>query len=237
MKIRPVVLAAALVLPACSHAPATVLVDGKQVPRLTQEYVGQPYTVRHRGAHPRPGGASAGLRGPGGRISGIVCGADVSFEVEHQGDHIQLTGFADPGAAGQEAVDSHLRVEDRDGRRLIQGQIGTRTVDVSLLSNAILGVAGISNAVQDPFHLVQRGDELVGDLRLRIHQGQVVHVRLTGRDALWALPAADQAVVLPLILMCVQADRGLERMLDPAPLGFGGTAGSLPRGTLTFHRF
>src|SRR5262245_1829312 len=87
--------AAPAALVACATTPTTVIIDGKEVPRLTQEFTGQPYSIRHSGAHPRPGGASSGLRSPGGSITGVVCGAGVQFDVEHLGDHVQLTGFID----------------------------------------------------------------------------------------------------------------------------------------------
>ena len=88
----------------CSSAPTFVLVDGVRLPTLTHEFAGNPYGLRHSRAHPEPGGASSGLRSPGGTISGSVCGADINVEVEHRGDHVQLTGFMDPGAASQAAV-------------------------------------------------------------------------------------------------------------------------------------
>ncbi|HEX6835363.1 MAG TPA: hypothetical protein VF334_02265, partial [Polyangia bacterium] len=67
--LLPLVLAAGC-------APTTAIVDGKQVPRLDMDFVGQPFVIRVSGAHPKPGSPSGGLRDFGGRISGNICGLE-----------------------------------------------------------------------------------------------------------------------------------------------------------------
>ena len=90
-----IVMFAAAVATAGCAAPKTAIVDGKKVPRLTLEFTGNPYSIKHDGAHPRPGGPSSGLRDAGGGIRGRVCGMLVDFDVTHKGDHVQLVGSID----------------------------------------------------------------------------------------------------------------------------------------------
>src|SRR5690349_14430149 len=83
---------------AAGCAPTTAIVDGKSMRRLDMDFVGQPFVVRVTAAHPRPGSPSGGLYGFGGHVSGNVCGLEVTYDVEHMGDHTRLTGFLDDGA-------------------------------------------------------------------------------------------------------------------------------------------
>lgn len=91
---------------------------------------GPGFSLRHVGAHPQAVGASAGasegLRGEGGRITGQVCGQAVDVQVLHMGDHVSLAG-----ALG--GVDAALAVEDRAGGRYITGTLGPAEVDLRLL--------------------------------------------------------------------------------------------------------
>ena len=91
-------------------APTTAFVDGKTVPRLDMDFVGQPFVVRVSAAHPRPGSPSGGLRDFGGRISGNICGLDITYDVQHEGDQTHLTGFVD-----EKQTDSRLDVKDVNG--------------------------------------------------------------------------------------------------------------------------
>src|SRR5207302_1216223 len=100
-------------------AATTAVIDGQVVPRLNVELTGQPYIVHHRGAHPRPGSPSGGLRDSGGTITGQVCGADIDYGVEHKGDHVQLVGFVDGSLASQ------VRAEEKVGVRLFTGALTT----------------------------------------------------------------------------------------------------------------
>lgn len=175
-------------------APTTVTVQGRQLPRVEHAYTGQPFDVRHLGAHPQPGGASSGVRGYGGRITGNVCGLDIDYEVQHQGDHTRVSGFIDSGY-----FNSELSVRDQGGQRSITGTLGAAagysTVDLQLRSNELRGKVGSRE-----YQLTQEGDQLVGTVR--IGTNLTVRARLTGRDALWTLPAADQGAVLPGLLTC-----------------------------------
>ena len=106
-----------------SCAPANAYVDGKQIPRLDMDFVGQPFVVRVSAAHPKPGSPSGGLRDFGGRLSGNICGLDVTYDIQHEGDHTHLTGFID-----EQTGDSKLDVKDVEGvSRQIYGTLDTRS--------------------------------------------------------------------------------------------------------------
>ena len=60
------------------------------------------------------------MRGAGGTIHGRICRADVDYEVQHRGDHVQVTGVIFE-SEGLHPVS--LRIEDRDGRRRITGTL------------------------------------------------------------------------------------------------------------------
>src|SRR5215475_829075 len=93
--MRTFTLGSLLLVAGCATVPKTALVDGKEVPRLMLDLTGQPYQIKHEGAHPKPGGPSSGLRAAGGSIHGHVCGMFIDFDVTHKGDHVQLVGSID----------------------------------------------------------------------------------------------------------------------------------------------
>src|SRR6185312_5131108 len=180
-----------LALSAC--APTTAMVDGKPMPRLDMDFVGQPFVVRVSGAHPRPGSPSGGLRDNGGRISGNVCGLDITYDVAHDGDRTRLTGFVDENQS-----DSHLEVKDVEGvSRQITGTLDSKSgtaVNLDLRKNAIRGVVGLRT-----FDLGRDGDRYIGSVKV----GTIVtSATVNGADDLWTLPPAAQAIVLPALLTC-----------------------------------
>ncbi len=200
----------------CASLPTTAVVNGVELPRPTREFQGQPYSLRHTGAHPQPGGPSSGLRSYGGKITGQVCGMDVDYEVQHEGDHIQMVGFIDNTSSTQ------LQVRDGGGERRITGSLANYAVDVHLRSNQIIGSVGFRF-----FDMQQDGDRLHGPLKMS-GTDEPNTATANGRDALWAMPAADQAVVLANILTCYVATIGSYGR-SPLVVGFGGKLGSLPR--------
>src|SRR5579863_6590586 len=103
-----------VVLLASACASSTVLVAGKAINRVDLDYVGQPFAIRSSNAHPEPGSPSSGLKGSGGRVSGNVCGLEITYDVQHEGDKTRLTGFIDDGS-----FESNLEVRDKGVSRLI----------------------------------------------------------------------------------------------------------------------
>ena len=72
----------------CASGP--LLVDGVQMNRVSNTFVGQPFHVTHSGAHPRPGSPSGGLSADGGEIAGSVCGVSVNLGVRHEKDRVEV---------------------------------------------------------------------------------------------------------------------------------------------------
>jgi hypothetical protein len=193
-------------------ATSTAFVDGKQVPRLSLEYVGQPFVVRASDAHPKPGSPSGGLYANGGRVSGNVCGLEITYDVEHQGDKTHLTGFIDDGA-----FESQLDVRDDGGmRRTITGALTAPggTVHLEVLKNHIRGAIG-----QRSFLLARRDDQYLG--WVKITQTSVAPATINGADELWSLPPATQAAVLPALLTCY-GDALEDKLGGSLVVGFGG---------------
>ena len=62
----------ALALASCAGSAAPVIIDGVPTARTTMEFAGNPYSIRHTAAHPRPGSPSSGVKGDGGAIAGTV---------------------------------------------------------------------------------------------------------------------------------------------------------------------
>ncbi len=227
--MRAFALALAWVAGGC--IPKTAIVDGKEVPRLELELTGDPYHLFHKGAHPQPRGPSGGLRDDGGEISGRVCGMFAEFDVKHAGDRVELVGAFDGGEA------SHLEVRDANGAREIGGQLGNAAVDLKLTGTALTGHVGLR-----VYALEQDGDRLAGHVRLQKQvpgeEGPAIgDVELAGRDALWAMPPADQALVLASVLTCQM--RAAERHMaapDPLKIRFGGPPADRPAQTSSLYR-
>lgn len=193
-------------------APTTAMVDGRTVPRIDLDYIGQPFVVRVTGAHPRPGSPSGGLRDNGGRISGNVCGLDITYDVQHNGDHTHLTGFVDDGSTM-----STLDVKDVENlSRQIVGTLDSKGagVNLDLRKNHINGNVGLRE-----FHLARVGDQYVGTVR--ITQAMTTSATINGADELWTLPPAAQAAVLPSLLTCY-GDELEDKLRGTLIVGFGG---------------
>src|SRR4051812_3616583 len=148
-----------LPLLASACAPATAVVDGRTVPRLDLEFGGQPYAVRFSAAHPRPGGASSGLRDYGGRIIGNVCGLDVAYEVQHEGDHLRLSGFIDDQTLASTLLVTDVGGVSRDIRGNLASNAGSVTLD--LRYNSIRGNVGLR-----AFDLGREGDHYIGSITI-----------------------------------------------------------------------
>jgi hypothetical protein len=211
---------AAVVATAGCAAPKTAIVDGKTVPRLTLEFTGNPYSIKHDGAHPRPGGPSSGLRDAGGGIRGRVCGMLVDFDVTHKGDHVQLVGSIDNQVAAS------IDVSEQNGVRHFTGDLGGLAVDF-LAGPAIMEghvgirVFSIEGGPDNAYHGFMRIPGL-----LDVNGGkQRIGVNISGLKSLWAMPPADQAAVLPAIFSCSSSQF---RVLDSLEVGFGGDATDRP---------
>jgi hypothetical protein len=102
----------------CASLLGPVMLDGIATPRLNLEFVGNPYSIKHTGAHPRPGNPSGGVKGPGGSIFGSVCGADIQYDVTHYPDRVKVNGFLDNQHSAT------LEIREANNIRRIQGSLG-----------------------------------------------------------------------------------------------------------------
>lgn len=203
----------------CASTPKTAIVDGREVPRLTLELDGQPYTVKHEGAHPQPGGPSSGLRDAGGSIRGRVCGMLVDFDVAHKGDHVQVVGSID------NRMPAAIDVREEGGVRHFTGNLSGLGVDFTLDAQQMMGHVGTR-----VFAMETRGDAYQGHMRIPGLIGDnttqaAIGVAVTGKEALWQMPPADQAALLPAIMTC----GGLQTtIVDGLVVGFGGQGTDRP---------
>jgi hypothetical protein len=212
-------IAAVILLTAGCATPKFAMVDGQKVPRLTLEYTGQPYSVRHEGAHPRPGNPSSGLRDNGGSIRGRVCGMLVDFDVTHKGDHVQVVGSID------NQIPAAIDVSQANGQRHFSGNLGPLAVDFVATPEGMQGHVGIR-----VFAIEANGDAYHGFMRipglLDVEGGkQRLPVTVAGQQALWSMAPADQAAVLPAIFTCGSMQF---RVVDAIDVGFGGAATDRP---------
>jgi hypothetical protein len=200
-----------LAMLASGCASSTVNVNGKQLSRLDLDYVGQPFAIRASNAHPVPGSPSGGLHGNGGRVSGNVCGIDLTYDVEHDGDKTRLTGFLDDAS-----FQSALEVRDEGVSRKITGRLTDRTggVSLDLRKNHLFGNVG--NRI---FTMAREGDRYIGSVK--ISQSLEAQAIINGADELWTLPPAAQAAVLPSLLTCY-GDELEGAMRGSLIVGFGG---------------
>lgn len=199
---------------------STVEIGGVQVPRQNLTFTGQPYHVRHDKVHPGHGGAAGGLSGAGGAIAGQVCGVDVVYDVTHSPDHTQLVGTLD------NEFTSQIRVQDVRGMRIITGSLASMAVDLRLTPSDIVGYVG-----RRGFGLHWDGDSFSDQIRITNFNDVTLTRSIGGKEALWQMPAADQAAIVPLMLTCLMSyfEHEQHYTVNFPPLRFGGQTGALPR--------
>lgn len=217
---------ACLMVAGCGTS-STVVIDGQTVVRPTFEYGGDAYHLLHRRAHPRP---TKTLEGPGGDMTGRICGMDVDLDVKHQRDRIVLVGSLDS------LFPVRLEIRDDGGKRTITGNLGGNGVELALTGNGLIGHVGLRM-----LSVEQMGDALIGFIRtpniinLKTGEPGAGRIFLGGRDALWALPPAAQAAIVPIVLTCAWmiADTGV---VEPLKLRFGGEPADRPPQSSMFYR-
>ena len=170
------------------------------------------FWLRHQGAQVASADTSFSPV-DGGRITGEACGVDLLYDVWRGASSVNLTGFvhrAQPGAIDQ--IPTFLVVRDRGGVRTITGsvgdRVGTNAVDFRLTGDGLSGRIALRR-----YDLHAEGDDLVGSVRGIGIRGALPFVA-HGRAELLAMPAEDQAVVLPFLLACSSLRNGVKR-LDP----------------------
>lgn len=151
-------------------------------------------TAGSRGPVTRVAGEPFELAARGSRITGQVCGMDVDLDVKREGDHVALSGFLD----GKFPVHLDARA-DGDGR-VITGGLGTAAgesaVELHVRPDALDGRVGFRR-----FTLRAAGDTLAGTMQIpnAIEPSETV---LEGRAQLASLPLDTAAALVPTLLTC-----------------------------------
>ncbi|HEX2568613.1 MAG TPA: hypothetical protein VH877_03570 [Polyangia bacterium] len=189
-----------LLLTACA-TPQTVLINGQQVPRIQLGYTdGRYFAFTHKGAVPVAPEQRPANVFDGGRIYGIVCGLDFTYDVWYRGGSIILTGFVRRnGIPTRNNIPSQLYVRDRDGVREISGYVGQTigysTIDLQLTPDALHG-----RVARRHYDLVAGAED---GYTGTVEQGGYSNPFTGwGRQALWSMPPEDQAVLLSKVLAC-----------------------------------
>lgn len=166
-RMRTLLLCALVVVAGCA---------GSQQPAV--HYAGEPFDLSVRGS----------------RITGQVCGMDLTLDVTHVAGAVELTGFVD----GRYPV--HLSAHPGPGVHAIQGGLGTSAgdaaVDLRLHPDALEGRVGFRR-----FDLRAQGDELTGTMQIAgsIEPSDAV---VGGLAQLSSLPLETQAALVPALLSC-----------------------------------
>lgn len=226
--MRIVLFGLAVCAAAC--APRTVVVRGHEMPRVTRDYTDhRVYALTHAAAYPESRGASSGLHEYAGRMYGRVCGNDVWLEADYRGRYMQLGGFYQPNDGSVHTLNQvQLEVRDYGGERHIRGSIGAGQEPVIGWVGVISGAEGHGAGRTIGDFAVHEGDHIID---LAYNSGRLYGTlngqrfalemdgdnsmegtvtvgaetrRFTLRDvsSLWAMPVADQAAVLPMLLAC-----------------------------------
>lgn len=211
---------ALLSLFAAACAPTTAVVNGQTVARPTLAYTdGTYYAVTHYRAYPEHRGASSGLHSYGGRLAGFACGAEFWYESDFVGKAIRLSGYAQavrsPIGHVIVPVPAHIEVRDVDAHRHVYGSIGadmgnlitavnrpSRVIDFTLGPDGLHGQIGSRWFELGPVDV----DTMAGTMK--ISTGDVLPFELRGVSAMWSMPAADQAAILPFMMTCSQIEDG-----------------------------
>jgi len=226
--MRLALVCSALFVVAC--APRNAIVGGRQVPRVTLDYSDhRVFALTHDAAYPVARGPSSGLHEYAGRMTGRVCGNDVWLEAEYRGRYMELAGFYEPNDGARHTINQmQLEVRDYAGERHLRGAIGAGQLPVIGWAGRLAGSAGHGAGQTIGDYAADNGDHVIdlsynsGGLhgwlngrRFALHSdgddalvgtvtvgGNSRPFTLPHASILWAMPASDQAAVLPMLLSC-----------------------------------
>jgi hypothetical protein len=163
-----------------------------------QRFTGYPYDVHDEG----------------NRVSGLVCGVNVDFSVDHRGDATVVSGF------GGRSV--YMEVRDQGGARHVTGSLGAGPnrgeLDLTVTPERVTGRAGIRDV-----NLVAAGDEYRGHYTVLNQPGQAP-MTIEGRGELLKLPAAELGALMPTMVNC-EGPVGRPVVWGPVAIRFGGPPG------------
>jgi hypothetical protein len=209
-KIASMVLLACA-LPACASSSAG---HGKAAARLGYSD-GRMFAVTHTLASTPVVAPTGGWHADAGRILGSVCGLDVDFHGEYWGRRLDVSGFTAQSTRLGLSTDAHpMRFDVRDSSqgRQIFGMLpdrgGLTPIELYLTPDSLVGTVGLRH------YALSRSDddELRGTMQAPTFSGEEkMPFVIRGAQELWQMPASDQAVLVPLMLSCLQGMPGSRR--------------------------
>lgn len=200
-----------LALVVLQTACASVQAPRSKSPRVTLGYTDKKFfAVKHADAVPSGTASRHRLFSSGGWITGNVCGLEINFDVRYTPHELSLNGFLniDPVDTAQH-LSAWTFVRDRVKRGVSRREIfGVAGAQRSLTSQNPPGFDFWMNPERlegrvgrRRYWLRAEDDNYVGVVELW-RNGPRVKFVVHGRSALWSMPAADQAALLPFMLSC-----------------------------------
>jgi hypothetical protein len=207
---------ASMVLLACALPACASQSSARGKPAASLGYSdGKYFSVRHSLPDSSATAPTGAWHADAGRILGNVCGVDVDFQGEYWGHRLDVSGFTALSPRLGLSTNAHpMRFDVRDGKhgRQIFGTLpdnkGLTPIEIYLTPDSLVGTIGLRH------YALTRGDddELRGTLRTATFMGdRTMPFVIRGAQELWQMPASDQAVLVPLMLSCLQGMPGNRR--------------------------
>jgi hypothetical protein len=182
------------------------MVRGQRVARPSFGYTdGRYFAFNHKRAHPAPLDPEREHVIDDGQIEGRACGLDLLFFPTWTGNHVLMQGWGrvawNTTTSSRDTVALSLMIAERqDGSRTITGTAdmkATFPIELDVGSERVRGTIGAQR-----FDLVASGDSLVGRMFM---SGASIPYAIAGRGALHAMPPADEALLLTMMMTCTDA--------------------------------
>ncbi len=209
MRARGIAL---LLLAAGCATPAYVVIDGKRVERPSVAYGnGRFFTLEHDRAYPGVFDPRRPQDVDDGTLRGHICGVDVSFDATWYGARLELQGrgyvpWLQDFMRTEGDFQLSLHIEElAPGRHRIRGELppagfnGPTQIDLDVGADALRGRIGSRT-----FDLVSDGEYLFGHVKRQGDQPSKSDLpyAIYGRHVLGTMVAADQALLLVMMLTC-----------------------------------
>lgn len=209
-----------MVLLACALPACASQSNVRSAPRATATLGysdGRYFAVKHELGGTSVVQPTGGAHAYGGRVVGEVCGIDVDFHGEYWGKRLDVSGYTQLdtrfglGASNGGPVRFDVR-DGKNGREIF----GTRSsnnvplypIELYLKPDSLVGTVGLRH-----YALTRNADnDLTGTVSTPTFFGQAtLPFVIRGAQELWSMPAADQAVLVPFMLSCLERVPGNRR--------------------------
>lgn len=195
-----------------------------------KSFEGRYYAITMYDVHPDANHPFHGVDADAGRIAGVVCGVDVDFMIQHKGDHVMVMGQLGSRTA-------QIAVSETAGDRVFIGALGGGSVALSLSSGSLVGNTPRWRRIELMLDSVEK--DTLSETYWPSFGGREfkIKVRMQQISALWQMPPAAQAAVLPILVECL--NRAVAEVYDHArdadPIVFGVPFASAPLGRLKYR--